>query len=142
MILKKKNKSSVWQQLQKPEKQRLNRFYQSFDKHNTAKDYLYYQELFESGLMKITDDFYSKTYGFNDIVYSNAPKEKQDSIWGSYVDGLNLLTEEDAIQLSLITRRVSKEQYKKETNYPLKNDNYEVYREEFNELTNNAYKNG
>lgn len=142
MTSNKKQNKKIWQQLQKPEKQRLNRFYQSFDKHNTSKDYLYYQELFESGLMKITDDFYSKTYGFNDIVYSNAPVKKQEAIWGSYVDALNLLTEEDALQLSLVTRRVSKEQYKKETNYPLKNDKYEVYRKEFNELTNNAYEDG
>ena len=93
MTSNKKQNKKIWQQLQKPEKQRLNRFYQSFDKHNTSKDYLYYQELFESGLMKITDDFYSKTYGFNDIVYSNAPVKKQEAIWGSYVDALNLLTE-------------------------------------------------
>ncbi len=142
MILNKKKKNSIWQQLQKPEKQRLTRFYQSFDKHNSSKDYLYYKELYESGLMEITDEFYSKTYGFNDIVYSNAPTEKQDNIWGTYVDALNLLTEEDALQLSLVTRHVSKSQYKNETNYPFKHDEFDVYRDEFNELTNSAYEDG
>lgn len=103
---------------------------------------LFYTSLFENGLMHITDDLFSKTYELGAVNYTTAHLEKQKSILSDYNKAINLLSDKEHFQLTLLVTKNPKGQYMQETAYLLKKDGLDKFRKEYNTIIESNYDMG
>lgn len=100
----------------------------------TAQNTLMYSELYEEGLMHVVDDIYSKTWRLGSTNYFIVPTNVQQGILEEYNAALNSLAPKNTFQLSMVVSKVPKKVFQEENSFPLRNDEEDVYREEFNAL--------
>lgn len=103
---------------------------------------MYYNALFEDGLMHVVDDVYSKTYDLGAINYTTAQLERQKTILSQYNAAINSLSEDNHFELNLLVTKNPKGEYMKETSYQLQKDKKDVLRKEFNKIIEDNYDNG
>lgn len=103
---------------------------------------MYYSSLFEDGLMHVVEDTFSKTYTLGAINYSSAHLEQQKNILSQYTKALNLLSEKDHFQLSLLVTKNPKGEYMEDMGYSLQQDKADVLRKELNQILEDNYDMG
>ncbi|MDN3202060.1 DUF87 domain-containing protein [Enterococcus faecalis] len=108
----------------------------------STQNSLYYTALFEDGLMHIVENEFSKTYALGAINYLTAHTEQQKTILSQYNKAINLLSENEHFQLTLLVTKNPKGTYMKETSYPLQGDNGDELRKELNQIIEANYDAG
>lgn len=103
---------------------------------------MYYTSLFEDGIMHVTEDLFSSTYTLGAVNYTTAHVDKQKQILSQYNKAINLLSEKDHFQLTLLVTKNPKGEYMKKTAYPLQGDPGDPLREELNQLIESSYDSG
>jgi len=86
------------------------------------------------GLNAEKDGCYSKTYRFEDINYSVASKEDKEAMFLEYSELLNSFDSGATYKISLIVKKLDKEEFKKSIMIPLKGDDLDIYRSEYNQI--------
>lgn len=106
----------------------------------TTQDTIRFKNIYEDGIMNIDKDWYSNTFKLGDVEYITARQEDKISIIDSYADALNLLEGGSNFQLLVMNKRVTKEKLDS-VKYQLQDDSYDAYREEYNRLIENRFRN-
>ncbi|WP_143069096.1 VirB4-like conjugal transfer ATPase, CD1110 family [Lactococcus garvieae] len=126
--------------LSKAEQRRIKRLEKNVSP--TAQHTLHYKALFENGLMHVTGQRYSQTFKLGELNYTTATEDEQSNIATKYNDAINSLSEKETFQLTLIVSKRTKAEYLKEQAYDLQGDQFDVLRNEENELIEDAYEKG
>lgn len=105
----------------------------------STQNSIYYNALFEDGLMYVMDKQFSKTYTLGAINYTTASTEKQKTILSQYNKAINLLSENEHFQLTLLVTKNPKGAYMEETAYKLQGDQRDELRNELNQILETNY---
>lgn len=92
--------------------------------------------------MHVTDNAFSKTYTLGAVNYTTAHADTQKNILSQYNSAINLLSDKDHFQLSLLVSKKSKGEYMQETAFKLQHDKSDSLRKEFNHLLEANYEAG
>ena len=92
------------------------------------------QTIWEDGIFLVGKNKYSKTYKFTDINYAVASKEDKETMFLDYSELLNSFDSGATTKITIVLRRVNKKNFEKEILLPLKEDNLNIYREEYNNM--------
>ncbi|MGL5972740.1 MAG: VirB4-like conjugal transfer ATPase, CD1110 family [Oscillospiraceae bacterium] len=93
-----------------------------------------YQNMFEDGICDLGNNKYSKTVKFSDINYQIAQREEQIATFSKYCEFLNYFDSSIDVQLTIKNRNVDEEEFKKNMVLKLKQDNLDLYRNEYNSI--------
>ncbi|MGT9161891.1 VirB4-like conjugal transfer ATPase, CD1110 family [Enterococcus faecalis] len=105
----------------------------------STQNSIYYNALFEDGLMYVMDNQFSKTYTLGAINYTTVSTEKQKTILSQYNKAINLLSENEHFQLTLLVTKNPKGAYMEETAYKLQGDQRDELRNELNQILETNY---
>ena len=99
----------------------------------SAQEILPIQRLWEDGIF-LTGGQFSKSWRFPDINYAVAAEADKEAILRAYGDLLNALDAEVTVQISLCNRRVNREAFARDVLLPLRGDDLDLYRREYNDM--------
>ncbi|EHB5047263.1 DUF87 domain-containing protein [Enterococcus faecalis] len=108
-------------------------------KSASTQNSIYYNALFEDGLMYVVDNLFSKTYTLGAVNYTTASTDRQKTILGQYNKAINLLSENEHFQLTLLVTKNPKGAYMEETAYKLQGDQRDKLRNELNQILETNY---
>ncbi|PRT78555.1 AAA family ATPase, partial [Streptococcus anginosus] len=100
----------------------------------TTVNTLFYQGLFPNGLMQVSPDYFSQSYLLGDVNYQTVGLEDKGAMVEKYSDLINSLDDKTNFQLTIFNKKVNLEQFRKSVLYPLHEDGFDPYREEFNRM--------
>ena len=100
----------------------------------SSQDVIPIKTIWEDGIFLVGKDKYAKTFRFEDINYSVASKEDKESYFLEYSELLNSFDSGATFKISIIVKRVDKEQFMKEILIPLRGDELDKYIKEQNQL--------
>lgn len=100
----------------------------------TTQNAIHYDMMLKNGICVLPNHEYSSSMKFTDINYQIAPEEEQMSIFQKYTETLNSLGNERDVQLTIHNRTIDTEEFKKDTFLQYRNDEYDTYRKEFNDI--------
>lgn len=106
----------------------------------STQDTLKFNNLSEDGVMNVFDTWYSKSFKLGDIEYITAKQEDKLNIIDSYADALNLLEGGSNFQLLVMNKKITEDKLNS-VKYELQNDSYDIYREEYNKLIEDRFRN-
>lgn len=89
---------------------------------------------YEEGLFEVTPNKYSKVYRIKDINYRTGREEEQVAIFCKLGEFLNYFSEEMRFAFVLDNRVVSKAEQERRVFKPMKGDNYDKHRKEYNNI--------
>ena len=81
-----------------------------------------------------TGKLYSKSYRFTDINYYIADKENKKDLFLKYSELLNALDSGATAKITINNRRIDKEEFEHSILLPMKGDDLDHYREEYNDM--------
>jgi type IV secretory pathway VirB4 component len=99
----------------------------------TAQQTIPYREMYQDGVCKVRDGFYTKTIEYEDINYSVASNDDQSAIFDGYCAFLNYFDSALPFQLSFINHR-SRPGKRHRVNIPPQNDSLNSIRAEYAEM--------
>ena len=108
----------------------------------TTQKTLPYKCVCDNFLMKVDDNKYSKTYVFEDVNYSIAKQEEQESIFLGYCSVLNSFDTSADIQLTIHNNRVNKDEFNKMVLLRYKGDEYDHYIDVYNDMLKDKMEKG
>jgi len=100
----------------------------------SVQDVIPIKTIWEDGIFLVGATKYAKTYRFEDINYSVASKEDKEAMFLEYSELLNSFDSGATYKISIIVKRLDKEQFKKDIMIPLKGDALDKYRKEYNQI--------
>lgn len=103
---------------------------------------IHYDMMMKNGTCSLGNDLYSKTIRLQDINYQIAMEEDQMNIYSKYMENLNALGQENGIQLTVHNKKIDAEEFEKEIFMKEKEDGFDSYRNEFNQVVKRKLKNG
>ena len=101
----------------------------------SSQDVIPVKSIWEDGIFLVKCDKYkkySKTFRFEDINYSVASKEDKESMFLEYSELLNSFDSGATYKISIVVKRVDKEQFKRDILIPLRGDANDAYINEIN----------
>ena len=103
--------------------------------------------VWKDGIFKVGKNKYSITMKFTDINYSVASREDKESMFLDYSELLNALDIEAITKITIAFRKINRKNFENEILLPLKQDDLDIYRQEYNSMllekandTNNMIK--
>jgi len=92
--------------------------------------------MFEDGICKVVEGFYSKTIKFSDINYQIARREDKVEIFSKYCEFLNYFDFSIPVQITIVNRTIDKSDFRKQMFLKMREDGINKYREEYNQMLN------
>lgn len=133
--MKKHSQKSREESLEKNEKSSVKvKTKKEIKEGRTAQNSIQYDMMMKNGICALPDFKYSSSMRFSDINYQIAPEEDQQSIFSKYMEILNSLGNEQDVQLTINNRIIDKEEFEKNTLMKYKEDDFNEYRKEFNDM--------
>lgn len=108
----------------------------------TTQKTLPYKCVCDNYLMKVDDNKYSKTYVFEDVNYSIAKQEEQESIFLGYCSVLNSFDTSADIQITVHNNRVNKDEFNRMVLLRYKGNDYDHYIDVYNEMLKEKMEKG
>lgn len=113
----------------------------------TVQDTMPYAAVVDKYIMLVEEyndgrNKYSKTYEYADINYASAAGEEQEQLFLAYADILNGFDTTVDIQITIHNNKYNKHDFAKKVLLPMKNDEYDIYREEYNEMLKSRMREG
>ena len=90
--------------------------------------------IWDDGIFMVGFNKYAKTFRFEDINYAVASKEDKEAMFLEYSELLNSFDCGATYKISVLVKKLDKEEFKKSILIPLKNDPLDIYRSEYNQL--------
>ena len=133
MILSIGKKSKSMTKAEKERKARLKRSLKA-STQNTIK----YNSLFESGLMHIAKNEWSRTYRLGDVAYLSANQEEKIDVIDTHAEALNSLDAGSTYQLLVINRKIE-DNAVDQIKYDEVGDGFDDFRREYNEIIESRF---
>ena len=92
------------------------------------------KQVFEDGIFLLEDDYYSKTWQFEDINYQIASEDEQLETLSNYIKFINSLDNGVESKLTINNRKIDKVKFFEEILLEDKNDGLDVFRKEYNDM--------
>ncbi len=140
LTAKERDEIRLAEKKRKKEKQKVVRKKRSVPR--TTQKTLPYKCVCDNFLMKVDDNKYSKTYVFEDVNYSIAKQEEQESIFLSYCSVLNSFDTSADIQITVHNNRVNKDEFNRMVLLRYKGNDYDHYIDVYNEMLKDKMEKG
>jgi len=98
-----------------------------------VQDVVPIKKVWDDGIF-LVGNRYSKTYKFEDINYAVASREDQENMFLAYSELLNSLDSGATTKITINNRRLNKVNFEKSILIPMREDNLNIYRKEYNEM--------
>ena len=108
----------------------------------TVNDTIPITEYYEDGIFQLEGEKYSKSWKFSDINYADLDDEKQESVLVQYQDILTGLEPDTFHKITIINRRLNREEFQKAVLMPLAGDDKDFYRREYNKMLEEKAQSG
>lgn len=95
---------------------------------------LSYEAMYDDGICEIEPGLYSKTFRFSDINYQTARLDEQEDTFYRYCEILNTIEPPLHWQISIVDRRIDRDEFRSSMFMAMVGDNHDVYRREMNEM--------
>lgn len=92
------------------------------------------QRIWTNGIFLVGKNKYSLTYKFSDINYAVASREDKEAMFLDYSELLNSFDSGATTKITVALRRINKKDFEKEILLPFKNDELDIYRQEYNQM--------
>lgn len=115
-------------------KKKKNRTSDNVSLPKTAQDTIPYKDVYKEGIIESKPNFFTKTYKLNDINFSIAPYEEQESMFQKYQEFLNSFDSNTDIQIVINNKNVDEETLLKEVLCSHKQDGLDHFRDEMNDM--------
>lgn len=112
--------------VQKQEKERYN-------VPHSVQDVIPIKRVWKDGIFQVGTRF-SKSFRFTDINYLVASREDKEAMFLSYCDLLNSLDSGASTKITISNHRLNKDNFEESVLMPMKNDNRDGYRAEYNTM--------
>jgi len=99
-----------------------------------VQDVIPIKAIWEDGIFLVGTSKYAKTYRFEDINYSVASKDDKESMFLRYSELLNSCDSGATYKISIVVKRVDKEEFIRDILIPLRGDDLDVYIKEQNQM--------
>ena len=86
----------------------------------------------EDGVCWVDNNLWSKTIRFSDINYQIARRDDQIDIFASYMEALNYCDTSTSLQISIVNRKVSEDEFKDRVFFKMAGDRYDELRRDYN----------
>jgi len=100
----------------------------------SVQDVIPVKTIWDDGIFMVGINKFSKTFRFEDINYAVASKEDQEAMFLEYGDLLNSFDSGATYKITIIVKKLDKEEFKKSILIDLKGDSNDMYRIEYNKL--------
>jgi hypothetical protein len=111
-------------------------------KRASAQNDIHYELMTKSGICYLGDNLYSRAIAFSDITYHTSREDEKMSIFQKYMELLNSLVSANGVQLFLQNKFIDKNEFDETILMDLCNDEYDVYRKEYNYILNKQIEKG
>ncbi|WP_101723488.1 VirB4-like conjugal transfer ATPase, CD1110 family [Eggerthella timonensis] len=91
-------------------------------------------QVWEDGIFRVGRDKYAKTYHIADINYAVASKDDKDALFLEYSDLLNSFDPGATTKITVATRRLDAQEFRKSILIPYQDDGLDEYRTEYNSM--------
>lgn len=112
--------------------QNINKQNKLMSKAKNTQSSICYERMIEDGICYLGNGSYSRTFKFSDINYQTACRDEQIDVFSRYCEFLNSFDSEIQIQMTVFNRHIDPEDFKNGMLIPLREDQYNAYRTEFN----------
>ncbi len=114
------------------EKKRKNQSIQHIPKN--VADSIPYLHAFNNGIIEVSAGMYSKSYIIPEANFETASTDKQLKIIKQHTEFMDSFDSNVLIQITLYNRKFDEEDFKKKLFIPMRDDNLNEYREEYNQM--------
>ena len=90
--------------------------------------------MFQDGICRVTDNYYTKTVQFQDINYQLNQNEDKTAIFDGWCDFLNYFDSSVHFELSFVNTAANKDTYSERIAIPLKGDEHDSIRMEYSQM--------
>ncbi|MCL1808130.1 MAG: TraE family protein, partial [Oscillospiraceae bacterium] len=98
-----------------------------------VQDVIPIKAIWDDGIFMV-GNYYAKTFRFEDINYAVASKEDQEAMFLEYSELLNSFDSGATYKITIIVKKLDKEEFKRSILIPLKGDALDTYRTEYNKI--------
>ena len=100
----------------------------------SVQDVIPIKTIWDDGIFMVGNNKYAKTFRFEDINYAVASKEEQEAMFLEYSDLLNSFDSGATYKITIMVKKLDKEEFKKSVLIPLRGDDLDIYRVEYNQM--------
>ena len=90
--------------------------------------------IYDDGIFRVGKDKFTKTFKFTDINYAVASNEDKKEMFLAYSELLNSFDSGATTKVTINNRRLNRVDFERSILIPLKGDELDVYRKEYNEM--------
>ena len=106
---------------------------EKFKVPRSVQDAIPIRRIWPDGIFQVGNR-YSKSYSFTDINYAIADKEDKTAMFLDYSELLNALDSGAYAKITINNRRIDKDEFERSVLLPLKGDELDLYRKEYNDM--------
>lgn len=99
-----------------------------------VQDVIPIKAIYDDGIFQVGKDKFSKSFKFTDINYAVASREDKEAMFLEYSELLNSFDSGATTKITINNRRLNRLDFEKTILLPLKGDELDVYREEYNKM--------
>ena len=100
----------------------------------SVQDVIPVTAIYDDGIFQVGRDKFSKTFKFSDINYAVASREDKEAMFLEYSELLNSLDSGATTKITINNRRLNRLDFEKTILIPMKGDELDEYREEYNKM--------
>lgn len=100
----------------------------------SVQDVIPIKTIWDDGIIMVGAGKFSKTFRFEDINYAVASKEDKEAMFLAYSELLNSFDSGATYKITIVVKKLDKEEFKEAILIPLKGDALDVYRTEYNKI--------
>lgn len=100
----------------------------------SVQDVIPIKAIWDDGIFMVGNNKYSKTFRFEDINYAVASKENKEAMFLEYSELLNSFDSGATYKITIIVKKLDKEEFRKSILIPLCGDKLDLYRIEYNKI--------
>lgn len=100
----------------------------------TVQQSIPYEKVYPNGIIQTKDDIYTKSYKLTDTNFRTATQEVQNNIFFSYGELLNYFQPDIRPQFVIWSHKLDKDEFKRDILHHMKNDGFDVYRKDINNI--------
>ena len=104
-----------------------------FNIPRSVQDVIPIKAIWDDGIFMVGNKF-AKTFRFEDINYAVASKEDQEAMFLEYSELLNAFDSGANYKITIIVKKLDREEFKKSILIPLRGDALDMYRTEYNKI--------
>ena len=99
-----------------------------------VQDVIPIKTIWDDGIFMVSADKYSKTFRFEDINYAVASREDKEAMFLAYSELLNSFDSGATYKITIVVKKLDKEDFKQSILIPSKGDALDKYRAEYNKI--------